>query len=129
MTKYDPAVDQQADQWLGTEEADRIAAVEAYHRRQRIRVPRPTLHATVHTVVENQLALGEAVVIEALARLQSEGLTRHEGIHAIGMVLAEQIYDVLKDQSNFASDLNKPYLDRVKQLTAEQWRRSGDSGD
>jgi hypothetical protein len=129
MTKYDPAVDQQADRWLATGEADRIATVEAYHRHQRIRLPRPTLHATLHTIVENQLALGEQVVIDALARLRSEGLTRHEAVHAIGMVLAEQIYDVLKDQSEVLSDLNTPYLDRVRQLTAEQWRQSGDSGN
>ena len=128
MTKYDPEVDQQAERWLATGEADRIAAVEAYHRHQRIRLPRPTLHATVHAVVENQLALGEQVVIEALARLRSEGLTRHETVHAIGMVLAEQIYDVLKNQSQVTSDLNKPYLDRVRQLTADQWRQSGESG-
>lgn len=128
MTKYDPEVDQQADRWLATGEADRIATVETYHRHHRIRLPRPTLHATVHTIVENQLALGEQVVIEALARLRSEGLTRHEAVHAIGMVLAEQIYHVLKDQGAVTSDPNKPYLDRVRELTAEQWRQSAESG-
>jgi len=128
MTKYDPEVDQPADRWLATGEADRIAAVEAYHRHLRIHSPRPTLHATVHTIVENQLVLGEQVVNEALTRLRSEGLTRHEAVHAIGMVLAEQIYDVLKDRGGVTSDLNKPYLDRVRRLTAEQWRQSGDSG-
>ena len=127
MTKYDPEDDQQGDRWLASGEADRIAAVEAYHRRRRIRLPRPTLHATIHTVVENQLALGEQVVVEALARLRSEGLTRHDAVHAIGMVLAEQIYDVLKDRGEAKSDLNKSYLDRVRQLTAEQWRQAGDS--
>jgi len=128
MTKYDPEVDQQADKWLATAEADRIAAVEAYHRHHRLRLPRATLHATIHTVVENQLALGEQVVIEALARLRSEGLTRHEAVHAIGMVLAEQIYDVLKDETAGKSYPNKPYLDRVRQLTAEQWRQPGEPG-
>jgi len=128
MTQYDPDVDQQADRWLATGEADRIAAVEAHHRHQRIRLSRPALHATLHTVVENQLALGEQVVIEALARLRLEGLTRHEAVHAIGMVLAEQIYDVLKDQGEVTSDLNKPYLDRVRQLTAERWRQAAESG-
>ena len=128
MRKYDPEVDRQADEWLATGEAERIAAVEAYHRRHRIRLPRQTLHATIHTVVENQLALGEQVVIEALARLRSEGLTRHEAVHAIGMVLAEQIYDVLMDQGAVTSDPNTPYLARVRQLTAEQWRQSGEAG-
>lgn len=128
MTKYDPEVDQQADRWLATEEADRIAAVAAYHRRHRIRLPRPTLHATIHTVVENQLALREHVVIEALNRLRSEGLTRHEAIHAIGMVLAEQIHDVLGAPGEVTSDLSESYLDRVRRLTADQWRQSGESG-
>jgi hypothetical protein len=128
MSTYDPGTDPQADQWLATGEAERIAAVGAYHRRQRILLPRPTLHATIHTAVENQLALGEHVVIEALARLRSGGLTRHEAVHAIGMVLAEQIYDVLNDETAGQSDLNRPYLGRVKQLTAEQWRQSGEFG-
>lgn len=122
-------MDQQADEWLATGEAERIAAVEAYHRRQRIRLPSPRLHATIHTVVENQLALGEEVVVEALARLRSEGLTRHEAVHAIGMVLAEQIYGALKDPSGAESNLNAPYLDRVKELTAKQWRQSADTAE
>lgn len=129
MTAYDPEVDQRPERWLAADEAERIAAVEAYHRRQRIRLPRLRLHATIHTVVENQLALGEQVVIEALARLRSEGLTRHEAVHAIGMVLAEQIYDVVKDKTGETSDPTTPYLDRVKQLTAARWRQSGKPGD
>jgi hypothetical protein len=83
------------------------------------------LHAAIHTVVESQLALGEPVVIDALARLRSEGLTRHEAVHATGMALADQIYDLLKDQPGGRLDANKPYFDRLKQLTAEQWRKSG----
>ena len=109
MTTYDPEVDQSPTEWLATDEAGRIAEVEAYHRRLRIQLPQPTLHATIHTVVENQVALGEEVVIETLARLRSEGLTRHEAIHAIGMVLAEHIYDVLKNQAGQSPDVNRPY--------------------
>ena len=86
------------------------------------------MHATIHTVVENQLALGERVVGEALERLRSEGLTRHDAVHAIGTVLAEQIYDALKDRGEGTSDLNERYLDRLRQLTAELWRQSGETG-
>lgn len=129
MTKYDPEVDQQADKWLATDEADRIAAVEVYHRRQRIRLPDPTLHATVHTVVENQLALGLQAVVEALARLRTEGLTRHEAVHAIGTVLVEHIRDGLETPARSKSESDTPYLDRVKQLMAEQWRQSGEPDD
>jgi hypothetical protein len=74
MTTYDPERDLQSDMWLAMDDAERIDAVATYHRRQRIRLPRATLHATIHTVVENQIALGEGVVVETLARLRSEGL-------------------------------------------------------
>jgi hypothetical protein len=124
---YDPEKDLPAGKWLAMEEGDRLAAVEAYHRRQRIRLPRATLHATIHTVVENQIALGEGVVLETLARLRSEGLTRHEAVHAIGTVLAEQISHALKGEPAAQSDLSGSYLDRVRQLTADAWRRSGET--
>jgi len=71
------------------DEVERVVAVETYHRRQRIRLPRATLHATIHSVVENQVALGEDAVVETFARLRSGGLTRHEAVHAIGAVLAD----------------------------------------
>lgn len=128
MTHYDPEVGPRADEWLATDEDERIAAVEAYHRRQRIRLPRPTLHAAVHTVVENQLALGEQVVVEALVRLRSEGLTRHEAVHAIGMVLVELLNDRAQGEAGDMSDTDMPYMERVKRLTAEAWRRSGEPG-
>jgi hypothetical protein len=50
--------------------------------------PAADAHATIHVVVENQVALGEAVVIDALARLRADGLTRLDAVHAVGTVLA-----------------------------------------
>jgi hypothetical protein len=124
-SRYDPEKDLQADTWLAMDESERVAAVESYHRRQRIRLPRATLHATIHSVVENQVALGERAVVEALARLRSEGLTRHEAVHAIGSVLAEQIFQALK--SGTQSDMSESYLERVRRLTADEWRQSGET--
>jgi hypothetical protein len=125
METYDPDVEPSATDWLETDEAERIALVESYHRRHRTQVPQLTLHATIHTVVENQVALGEAEVIDALVRLRAEGLTRHDAVHAVGMVLAEHIYDLLKSTSGTTSDPNAPYLDRLRRLTAAEWLRSG----
>jgi serine/threonine protein kinase len=59
-------------------------------------------------------------------RLRSEGLTRHEAVHAIGTVLAEQIFHALKGESGTSSDLNESYLDRMRRLTADEWRNSGE---
>jgi len=84
-----------------------------------------TLHATIHVVVENQIALGEVVVIDALARLRAEGLTRHDAVHAVGMVLAGHIYELRKSPPTQTSDPNPPYLDRLRRLTAAEWLRSG----
>lgn len=125
MNTYDPEVEPSKTEWLATGEAERIALVESYHRRHRIRLPRLTVHATIHVVVENQLALGEAVVIDALARLRTEGLTRHDALHAVGMVLAEHIYGILKAAPTDTSDPNPPYFDRLRRLTAAEWLRSG----
>ena len=76
-----------------------------------------TLHATIH-VVENQIALGEVVVIDASAGLRSEGLTRLDAVHAVGMVLAGYIYELLKSPPAPTSDPNPPYLDHLRRLTA-----------
>jgi hypothetical protein len=64
------------------------------------------------------------VVIDALARLRAEGLTRHDAVHAIGTVLAGQIYELLKSSPHDTSDPNPPYFDRLRRLTAAEWRRS-----
>jgi hypothetical protein len=125
MQTYDPEAGPSAAEWLAVGEAERIALVESFHRRRRIRLPRLTLHATIHVVVENQVALGEAVVIDALARLRADGLTRHDAVHAVGTVLAGHIYELLKSPTAQMSDPNPPYLDRVRHLTAAEWLRSG----
>ena len=53
------------------------------------------MHASIHVVVQNQLALGVDVVSSTFDRLMCQGLDRHETIHAIGAVLAENIYSLL----------------------------------
>ena|SRR5437763_394525 len=99
--------------------------VTAYHRRRHISLPNYRLHATIHVVVENQIALGEQVVVEALERLRNDGLSRHEAIHAIGTVLGEHLYDVLKAGGAPTPELHAPYFERLKHYSAEDWRRSG----
>ena len=90
-----------------------------------LRTGRGTVRATIHVVVENQIALGEAVVMDALSRLRAEGLTRHDAVHAVGMVLAENIYEILKSPPGQTSDPNPPYFDRLRRLSAAEWLRSG----
>ena len=88
MKQYDPDRDPSPEEWLALDEQERIGLSEEYHRRHRIRIRNAKLHAVVHAIVENQLALGEPVVVATVARLRGEGLDRHDAIHAIGSVLS-----------------------------------------
>jgi hypothetical protein len=67
--------------------------------------------------------MGEATVGETLERLQREGLGRHDAIHAIGSVLAEDLYTLMQDQTGPADATYQNYLSRLRQLTANNWHR------
>ena len=119
MRRYNPDRDQTAEDWLALGEQQRILLVAQYHRKQRVQLPTETLHAAMHVVVENQLAIGEPVVAEVFARLQAEGLDRHDALHAIGSVLAQQLHSAL--QGKVAGEPNDAYLAGLRELTARKW--------
>jgi hypothetical protein len=122
MDSYDPDTSRPSADWLQLDEGDRIELVSSYHRRKKIVLPNAQLHAVIHVVIENQLALGETVVFETLARLQSEGLSRHDALHAIGSVLASDLYELMQDGSEATGVAYGRYLERLQKLTAEDWR-------
>lgn len=68
--------------------------------------------------------MNEPVVVDTLARLCSEGLDRHTAIHAIGSILAEEIYHLVKERAPGA-DANRAYSERLKELTAADWKNVG----
>lgn len=123
MNSYDPDRPAQPSEWLQTDEGERIALVSSYHRRSKVHLPNEQLHAVIHVIVENQLALGEKVVVDTLARLEREGLSRHDALHAIGSVLAADLYELMRDADATTDDTYRRYLDRLKQLTARRWRK------
>jgi hypothetical protein len=126
MRSYDPLKPPDPQQWLALTEQARIALVQDYHRHKRVRLPNEQVHAITHAIVENQTALGdETPVRRTLQRLMGEGLDRHQAIHAIGMVLFEHIYDLVKAKSPPPGDPNPAYFAALERLTAEDWRRSG----
>ena len=85
-------------------------------------MPNPPLHAVVHVVVEDQLALKEEMVVKTLVRLQSEGLNRHDALHAIGSVLAENLYELMQEEQDVTGERYRRYLERLQRLTAQNWR-------
>jgi hypothetical protein len=124
---YDPFTEPAPEQWLALDEQERIDRVTEYHRRARIRLTRATLHAVIHAVVESQIADRELPVRAAAQWLMSEGLDRHEAIHAIGSVLVGYLNDRMRGlrsgggdlDTRFEQDLNEAYFAELEALTAE----------
>jgi hypothetical protein len=124
MQHYNPLEAPNPKEWLALDEQERMDLVQDYHRRASIQLPNEKLHATLHAIVEAQIALGDETPARRIAlRLMDEGLDRHDAIHAIGMVLAEHIFDVLKTAKS-EQDPNTPYFAALERLTADHWRRS-----
>jgi Domain of unknown function (DUF1841) len=122
MRRYDPLKEPDPQEWLALDEQERIDLVRDYHRGAGIRLPNDNVHAVLHVVVENQVALGDEIPVgRTLRRLMSEGLDRHEAVHAISSVLAEHMHNLSKGAVT-GEDPNAGYMAKVEQLTAETWK-------
>jgi hypothetical protein len=91
-TYYDPDAPPNPREWLALDEWERVRLAGNYHQTARIRLPDTKAHAIVHAIVENQIAQGFGPTCRALERLQKEGLSRHEAVHAIGSVVSKFAY-------------------------------------
>jgi hypothetical protein len=62
----------------------------------------PILHITIHQTLENQIAIGKPKeTTQTVEALMQQGLSRHEAIHRVGTVLAEEIFHILKHERPF----------------------------
>jgi len=62
----------------------------------------PFAHVAIHQMIANQIANREPPqTVETLEALMQAGYTRHEAIHAIGGILADEIYEILRDKRPF----------------------------
>lgn len=123
MTHYAPEVAPDPIEWLALDEQERIHLAEAHHRTARIRLPNARVHALFHVIVENQIAEGLESVVRAMARLGSEGLSRHDALHAIGSVCAEHLFEIMKSRSqDDGATTRARYSAAVERLTAKSWR-------
>ncbi len=80
----------------------------------------------VHAVVENQIALGDEIPVRrTVQRLMSEGLDRHESIHAVGSVLIGHMTELLgRSEAVPGTNANDSYYAALDRLTAKGWRQS-----
>ena len=126
MERYDPNKPVDPEEWMALDEGEREYLVEQYHRKKRIKMPNSQMHAAIHVIVENQVALGREIPAQkTLARLMREGLNRHDAVHAIGSVLAGHMFDLIK-QCPSDQDVNAVYYHQLEELTAEGWLNSFD---
>ncbi len=124
MNRYDPEVAPDPKKWLALDEGERTLLVEQYQRDARVALAKRarSLHAVIHTVVENQLALDDqAIVRGTLERLMKDGLARHEAVHAIGSVLIEYMNHLLHEKKP-STDGHAAYYAALERLTAGEWR-------
>jgi hypothetical protein len=125
IDRYDPLQAPDARQWLALDESERLQLAIDYHVRARLDVPNVRVHATMHTIVENRVALGdETPVREKIRQLMAQGLNRHDAIHAIASVLIKFLYGALTDGAS-PEEPNERYYAALKRLNARKWLRSG----
>ena len=120
--RYDAEATPDPAEWLATTEEGRLAAVRRHHRRVKHDVGNPQRHAAIHVIVETQLAERHPAATDALNRLIGEGLRRHEAIHALGSVVAADIFDIMKSKRPHDPEA---YARQLQRLTAAAWRASG----
>lgn len=122
--KYDPEKEPDAVAWLSMDEDVRISLAEEYHRVHGITAPNVIAHAAFHCMVENQIAEGLEAVVRATQRLQEEGLSRHEAIHAVGSIAAELMYEMMKSRNPATGFSQERYVAAIAKLTAASWRQT-----
>src|SRR5262249_31341506 len=124
MERYDPERPVDPKEWSALDEGERQDLVERYHRKNRIKMPNSRMHAVIHVIVENQVALHSEIPAEkTLARLIRQGLSRHDAIHAIGSVLMGHMSDLMKHGAK-GQNPNADYYRQLEELTAEGWLNS-----
>jgi len=122
MEIYHPSKAPLAEDWLNLDEDIRIDLVKNSHELAGIEFENGAIdiHSLIHVIVENQLAMKVVPVPETIAKLTRQGLSRHEAIHAIGAVISEDLFEMMKN--NQEHDIKK-YRKRLDKLTAKRWRK------
>lgn len=121
MKHYDPLLQPDSAEWLALDEDQRIELVRVFHNETGIELPNETVHATVHAIVENQIALEVSPVAATIDKLNRQGLDRHDALHAVGAVLMDDLNDLMKHKDGMFD--HGKYAKRLNKLTAKRWRK------
>ncbi len=121
MHQYNPAKDPKPKEWLAIDESARLDLIYEFHEEHGEFGESMETHATIHAVVETQLAMDVPNARDALVRLRKSGLTRHDAIHAIGSVLAEHLHELVHNRDVQSDEANSRYYERLRSFTKEDW--------
>ena len=77
-------------------------------------------HYVIHVILETQLAEGIQAIVDAFVRMQHEGLSRHDAIHAVGSILLRHLREMLKPGKDGKAAWLEYVMD-VERLHASQW--------
>jgi hypothetical protein len=127
-TFYDPERTPDPREWLALGEGQRIRLAQKYHQGARIKVPSVKAHAAIHAAVENQIAMGLGPTCRAMVRLQKEGLSRHDAIHAIGSVIAAFISEAVGPSPPSEPDYQNRFDAEIESLTSDRWKNAAGAG-
>lgn len=110
--------------WLELPEQERIRVVSTFHMVHRLKSGNAKAHAAIHVIVENQIAMGFGPTVRAMARLQTQGLSRHDSLHAVGSVVSGYMFEAMRkpaeaDSQTLQSEINAA----IERLDAESWRK------
>ncbi len=121
MEKYNPFKSIDPAEWLEFDEGERIELVQEFHESLEDELPDDALsmHSMIHVIVENQIAMGVELLPETIAKLTRQGLDRHEAIHAIGAIISEDIFNIVK--GNVEAFSPKKYRRKLEKITAKRW--------
>jgi hypothetical protein len=122
MQEYNASISPDPEKWLLLDEEIRLALAMDYveNNEKDIEEGARRIHAVIHVIIENQLAQNVEPTKETYNRLQRQGLDRHEIIHAIGAVISEDIFEIVKGNKKHPFERHKL---RLKKLTAKRWKK------
>lgn len=84
----------------------------------------PFLHVATHQVVEQQLADNDPPqTVKTLEALMAAGYSRHDATHAIGAVVMQEVFDILKEKRPFDRERYVAALRDVAEEAKRQARR------
>lgn len=119
VTEYDADRAPDPEGWRAGNEMQLVDLVQAYHRARQILVPNERVHAALHVMVENQVALGAATpVADAVIRLMGEGMSRHDAIHAVGAILSKHMHQATSTGVPISREV---YFADVRAVSKESW--------